>query len=69
MRKLKVPSLVTIAILTAITVLFWIAFGVVRIFITKPTPSVPKEILAPVTRDFDKETVAKIESRLYFNKE
>ena len=69
MKKLKVPSLVTIMVLTVITILFWIAFGVARIFITKPAPSVPKEILAPVSRDFDKETVAKIESRLYFNEE
>lgn len=69
MKKLKVPSLVTILILTVITIVFWIVFGVVRIFQTKPAPSVPPEILDPLNPNYDKTTVDKIQERIYFDNE
>ena len=69
MKKLKVPNIVTIMILTVITISFWIVFSVVRIFRTEPTPSIPPEILNPLNPNYDKTVVDKIEGRIYFDKE
>lgn len=66
MKKLKVPNVVTIMILTIITISFWIIFSVVRIFQTEPAPSIPSEILNPLNSNYDKTAVDKIERRLYF---
>lgn len=66
MKKAKIPSIVTVLILTVITISFWIVFSVVRIFRTEPTPSIPPEILNPLDPNYDKTMVDKIEKRLYF---
>ena len=66
MKKSKVPSIVAVMILTVITISFWIVFGVVIIFTTEPTPSIPPEILNPLNSNYDKTVVDKIEKRLYF---
>jgi hypothetical protein len=68
-KKLKVPSIVTVMILTVITISVWIVFGVVRIFKTTPSPSIPPEILNPLNSSYDKSVVDKIEKRIYFDKE
>jgi hypothetical protein len=65
-KKTKVPSIVTVMILTVITISFWIVFSVVRIFRTEPTPSIPPKILNPLDPNYDKTMVDKIEKRLYF---
>ena len=66
MNKAKIPSLVTIGILTVVTISFWIVFSVVRIFTAKPTPPIPPEVLAPLNPNYDKNVVDKIQGRLYF---
>lgn len=66
MKKTKIPSLVSLIILTVITILFWIIFGVVRVFTTKPTPELQSEVLNPLNPTYDKTVVDKIEKRLYF---
>lgn len=66
---MKVPSIVTILILTAITIIFWIVFGVVRIFSTEPSPSIPEEVMNPLNPNYDKTMVDKVEQRIYFDKE
>ncbi|MEK7061279.1 MAG: hypothetical protein AAB954_01310 [Patescibacteria group bacterium] len=69
MKKLKVPNIVTIMILTVITILFWIILSVIRIFQKEPTPTIPSEILNPFNSSYDKSVVDKIEKRIYFDKE
>lgn len=69
MKKLKVPSSVTIAILTLITIIFWIVFGVIRIIVFKPSPSIPEQILTPLNPTLDKKTVDKIQERIYFDRQ
>ncbi|MFZ5932483.1 MAG: hypothetical protein ACOYT7_00115 [Patescibacteria group bacterium] len=69
MKKSKVPSLVTIAILTTITVLFWVGFSVYRIFTDEPEPNVPGEILEPVSPTLDSETIDKIQGRIFFGEQ
>ncbi len=67
MKKMKTPSLVTLAVLTTITILFWIFFSVYRIFASKPSTSVPPEILEPVTPTLDSATLEKITQGVYLS--
>ncbi len=66
MNKSKVPSFVSLIILTAITSVFWVIFGVYRIFTTKPSPKVSDEILETVNPELDRETIGKIRNRIFF---
>jgi len=67
MKKTKTPNLVTIFILTTITVVFWVFFTVYRVFTNEPTPNIPPEVLEPLTPNLDKDTIDKIEARLFFS--
>jgi hypothetical protein len=70
MTKQKTPSLVTIAVLTVITVVFWIAFGVVKIFtVKKESVLIPTEVLAPVEPVLNKDAVDNLHQRIYFDKD
>ena len=66
MRKRKTPNLVTIAILTTITVVFWGVFSIYRVFTDEPSYNVPAEILEPVSPTLDTGLIDKIESRIFF---
>lgn len=66
MKKQKTPSLVTIAILTLITVVFWIGFSVYRSLTIEPPEKVPAEILEPITATLDLETLGKLSARVFF---
>jgi len=67
MQKSKLPSLITILILTLITALMWIGFTIYRAFTTTPEPSVAKEISQPLTPTLDTVTLNKVESALFFS--
>lgn len=67
MKNFKPPSFITILILTAITVVFWIFFGVVRIFTKADEETVPAAILAPLSPTLDKDVLDKLPSRVYFD--
>jgi hypothetical protein len=69
MKKIKAPNLVTLAILTTITVLFWVFFSVFRVFANKPSVSVPPEVLEPITPTLDSETLGKIGQGVYLMEE
>lgn len=67
MRNTKLPSLVTILVLTLITTLMWIGFNIYRAFAQKPAPAVPDEISQPLTPTLDRDTISKIQSSLFFD--
>jgi len=57
-------------ILSVVTVLFWIIFGVIRL-LREPTEikNVPEEIISPLTPTLDIGTLRKIENSLFFSDE
>lgn len=69
MKKTKIPSLVTIAILTAITIVFWVFFSAYRAFTTKPSPSVSENILQPLTPTLDTDALSKIQGRTFLSEQ
>ena len=67
MNKTKVPSIVTVAVLTLITSVSWVLFSIYRIFTSKPLPSVPAEILEPISPTLDTKQIDIIETRLFYD--
>jgi len=68
MKKNKLPSIVSTAILTLIVIVSWIVLSVLRVFMVKPSPVVPAEILKPVGADLDTKSLDTLESRIFFEK-
>lgn len=68
MKKSKLPSLITLLVLTLITVLMWIGFMIYWAVVTGPEPSVPGSVSAKLTPSLDSDTIDKIDSALFFNK-
>jgi hypothetical protein len=64
-KNSKLPNIITILILTAITSGFWIIFGVYRIFTVKPDYKVPDEILAPFSPVLDQKVIDQMSQRFY----
>lgn len=66
MKNIKIPSFVTIAILTVITLAFWLFFTVYRVFTKQPSTDVSTQIIEPVDPVLDKEALNKVKTRIYF---
>jgi hypothetical protein len=67
MNKTKLPSLIPILILTLLTAVMWVTFEVFRAIKTLPESSVPASISQPLTPTLDKDSINKIESRIFLN--
>ncbi|OGM16156.1 hypothetical protein A2V56_00925 [Candidatus Woesebacteria bacterium RBG_19FT_COMBO_42_9] len=67
MKKNKLPSLISILIMTLITSLFWVSLSTYRAFTAKPSESVPKEVSDPINLTLDQTAIKKIESGIYFD--
>ena len=63
--KNKVPKLVTIAVLTLITVVFWAFFGAYRALLEVPKIEVDEKILEPVNPTLDTKSLLKLETRIF----
>jgi hypothetical protein len=66
MKKPRAPRLVTTAITTTITIIFWIFFTLYQVFITKPAPSVEPELLEPINPTLNTDILDKIGNRDFF---
>lgn len=67
MNKSKIPSLITLLVLTLITAVMWVGFSVYRALAIKPSPSVPQEVSEPLTPTLDTASLKKIEARIFLN--
>ncbi len=66
-NKRKIPAIVKSSFFTMVTVIVWITFEVVKIFMTKPPPSVSAEILSPIDPALDETTLNKLQQRVYIS--
>jgi hypothetical protein len=66
MKKLKAPRLVTVAVFTTITVIFWVFMGLYNLITSTPPASVDPELLKPINPVLDQEALNRIEGRVYF---
>jgi hypothetical protein len=67
MKKNKLPSLVTILILTLITGIAWASFEVYRAFTTKSEESVPSAVSNSINPTLDQPTINKIETKIFID--
>ncbi|MFC1649406.1 hypothetical protein ACFL2C_01660 [Patescibacteria group bacterium] len=66
MKKSRQPGVVTLAILTALTVILWVFFSVYRALTEELPSQVSPEILEPVNPSLDLETLKKVREGLTF---
>ena len=66
MKKPPAPRLVTVAIFTTITVIFWIFFSVYTILTKEADIKVPPELLEPIDPTLDIESLQSISERVHF---
>ncbi len=67
-KKPKPPSIVTLAVMTTITVVFWVFFSVYRVYMTKVPTNVSPEILKPISATLDPAALAQISQKVYFER-
>lgn len=68
MRSPSPPSIVTVAILTTITIIFWVFFGVYRVLVSESDVNIPPEILESINPTLDQNALGQLENRLFFEK-
>jgi len=63
MKNKKLPSVVILLILTAITAVFWISFSVYRVFTKPKSINIPSEVTTPINPSLDLDTLNEIDRR------
>ncbi len=67
MKKNKLPSLISMLILTLITSVFWVSLTTYRAFTIKQAESVPSEISDPINLNLNQAAIKTIESRIFLD--
>lgn len=67
MEKAKIPSFITILILTLVTVATWVGFSIYRALTAAPGPTVAKEILNPLNPALDTSVINQVNSRIFLD--
>jgi hypothetical protein len=67
MNKTKLPSIISVLILTLITVIMWVSLDVYRAFKKPAQNIVSQEISQPLTPSLDQNSIKQIESRNFLN--
>lgn len=65
--KKKLPSPVTLLILTVLTIIVWVSLGVYRAFTTEAPPSVPAEVSQDLAPSLDRKVIEDIKTKQFIN--
>jgi hypothetical protein len=68
MRKLKPPRLVTVAIFSTVTIIFWVFYSFYDLLTSTPDTKIPPEILSPISPILDTDILDNLQGRVFFNK-
>ncbi len=63
--KTKVPSFITILIMTLVTTVMWIVLSIIRAFSARPAPVVPAEVSEKLSPTLDRTAIEKIKGRIF----
>lgn len=66
MKKPPAPTIVTIAIFTTITIIFWIFFSVYSILISTPEVNISKELLEDIDPTLNEEVLNSLRSMSFY---
>ena len=67
MKKSRTPTPVITAVLTLITILFWLGFEIFRTLTVKPEATVPQPIIKPLDPTLDISTLQSIGQRAFLS--
>lgn len=67
MKKNKLPSLITILVLSLITIVAWVGFSIYRAFSQTTPPDVPSNVSASLDPTLDTTEINQIETKLFFS--
>jgi hypothetical protein len=67
MKNNKLPSLVSILILTLLTAITWVSFSIYRALTVSAPPGVPQSVSQPLTPTLDQDSINKIKSSIFLN--
>lgn len=66
MKRPSPPKLVTVAVTTTITIVFWIFITLYKVLTTEPEPSVNSKLLEPIIPELDSRSLQQINERVFF---
>lgn len=66
MKKLNPPRLVTVAVFTTVTIIFWIFFSVYNILTTEAEVDIDQNLLKPIDPTLNTEVLNRLPQRQYF---
>lgn len=69
MRKPKPPSIITVAIITTITIIFWIFFEVYQILTGDVDVEISEKLLKPLNPTLNQEVLSSLNGKIDFEKE
>jgi hypothetical protein len=67
MKKNKLPSAISILVLTLITALVWVSLNIYRALTASPPPAVPQNVSQTLTPTLNQDAINKIESSTFLN--
>jgi len=69
MKKTKIPSLVSVLIITLITTVFWVSLNIYRAITVKPALIVEENISRPLVPVLDQKAIQQLKQSVYVAKE
>jgi hypothetical protein len=69
MKRPKPPSIITVAIITTITIIFWIFFEVYQILTGNVDVDVPQQLLKPLDPTLNQEILSSLKGKIEFQKD
>lgn len=69
MKKQKAPRLVTVAIFSTVTLIFWVFFSLYNVLTSKPPTHVDSKLLEPLDPNLDRDALGKLQERVFFNEQ
>jgi hypothetical protein len=67
MKNVKAPNIVLVGVITVITIVLWIIYGVYKLVTTPQDINVPNEVLSPVSPNLDTEALNTLQQRIFFS--
>lgn len=69
MKRPSPPSILTVAVITTVTIIFWIFFSVYQILTSKPDVDIPAQLLKPINPTLNQEILSNLNEGLDFQKD
>lgn len=66
MKNIRAPNIVLVGVITIITIVLWIIFGVYKLVSTPQDVNVPTEVLSPISPNLDQEALSSLQQRIFF---